>query len=217
MNINAQKDTLNTVKPVWGNINCLLSQFDNDSVNVTQSDLYSGYANGVFVPQVHTQLNMHVSNDSISWTPTMLGNFGTGFQIDEYRNNQLIGTQRIQWTFRVVASRMSIEENITYRDLQYSVYDWYGRYLGNTLEGQKGFLILRYTNGETKKIFKYLYTYHATVERVVDGDTVDALIDLGFDTWKKVRIRMMGMDAWESRTRDKEEKKKGLAAKARLY
>ena len=154
LNINAQKDTLNTVKPVWGNINCLLSQFDNDSVNVTQSDLYSGYANGVFVPQVHTPLNMHVSNDSISWTPTMLGNFGTGFQIDEYRNNQLIGTQRIQWTFRVVNSRMSVEENITYRDLQYSVYDWYGRYLGNTLEGQKGFLILRYTNGETEKIFK---------------------------------------------------------------
>jgi len=61
-----------------------------------------------------------------------------------------------------------------------------------------------------------MYTYHATVDRVVDGDTIDALIDLGFDTWKKVRIRMMGMDAWESRTRNKEEKKKGLAAKARL-
>ena len=61
-----------------------------------------------------------------------------------------------------------------------------------------------------------MYTYHATVDRVVDGDTVDALIDLGFDTHKKVRIRMMGMDAWESRTRNKEEKKKGLAAKARL-
>jgi micrococcal nuclease len=61
-----------------------------------------------------------------------------------------------------------------------------------------------------------MYTYHATIDRVVDGDTVDALVDLGFDTWKKVRIRMMGMDAWESRTRNKEEKKKGLAAKARL-
>lgn len=153
LNINAQKDTLNTVKPVWGNTNCLLSQFDNDSVNVTQSDLYSGYANGVFIPQVHTQLNMHVSNDSISWTPTMLGNFGSGFQIDEYRNNQLIGTQRIQWTFRVVASRMSIEELITSGNIEFKVYDWYGRYLGNTLENQKGFLILRYTNGKTEKIF----------------------------------------------------------------
>jgi hypothetical protein len=153
LNINAQKDTLNTVKPVWGIFNCLLSQFDNDSVNVTQSDLYSGYANGVFVPQVHTPLNMHVSNDSISWSPTMLGSFGTGFQIDEYRNNQLIGTQRIQWTFRVVNSRMSIEENVTDRDTKYKLYDWNGRYLGNTLEGQKGFLILQYTNGKTEKIF----------------------------------------------------------------
>ena len=153
LNINAQKDTLNTVKPVWGIFNCLLSQFDNDSVNVTQSDLYSGYANGVFVPQTHTPLNMHVSNDSISWTPTMLGSFGTGFQIDEYRNNQLIGTQRIQWTFRVVASRMSIEETITNSNVEFKVYDWYGRYLGTSLENQKGFLILRYTNGKTEKIF----------------------------------------------------------------
>ena len=58
-----------------------------------------------------------------------------------------------------------------------------------------------------------MYTYNAIVERVVDGDTVDALVDLGFDTWKKVRIRLHGIDAWESRTRNLEEKKKGLAAK----
>ena len=61
-----------------------------------------------------------------------------------------------------------------------------------------------------------MYTYNATLERVVDGDTIDALVDLGFDTWKKVRIRMYGMNAWESRTRDLEEKAKGLEAKARL-
>ena len=61
-----------------------------------------------------------------------------------------------------------------------------------------------------------MYTYNAKLDRVVDGDTVDALVDLGFDSWKKVRIRMHGMDAWESRTRDLEEKKKGIAAKARL-
>jgi len=59
------------------------------------------------------------------------------------------------------------------------------------------------------------YIYRAKLDRVIDGDTIDALIDLGFDTWKKVRVRMHGMDAWESRTRDLEEKKKGLAAKAR--
>ena len=61
-----------------------------------------------------------------------------------------------------------------------------------------------------------MYTYNAKLERVVDGDTVDALVDLGFDTWKKVRIRLNGIDAWESRTRDLEEKEKGLAAKQYL-
>jgi micrococcal nuclease len=65
-------------------------------------------------------------------------------------------------------------------------------------------------------IIKTMYTYNAKVDRVVDGDTVDALVDLGFDTWKKVRIRLHGLDAWESRTRNLEEKKKGLAAKQYL-
>ena len=59
------------------------------------------------------------------------------------------------------------------------------------------------------------YIYRAKLDRVVDGDTVDALIDVGFDIWFKKRIRFMGLDTWESRTRDLEEKKKGLAAKAR--
>ena len=55
--------------------------------------------------------------------------------------------------------------------------------------------------------------YSAKLLRVVDGDTADAMIDLGFNTWVKKRIRFMGVDTWESRTRDLEEKKKGLAAK----
>ena len=58
------------------------------------------------------------------------------------------------------------------------------------------------------------YGYSCKLERVVDGDTCDALIDLGFNTWAKRRIRFMGVDCWESRTRDLEEKAKGLAAKA---
>ena len=53
------------------------------------------------------------------------------------------------------------------------------------------------------------------VLRVVDGDTIDALIDVGFDIWVKKRIRYSGIDTWESRTRDLEEKAKGLEAKAR--
>ena len=56
--------------------------------------------------------------------------------------------------------------------------------------------------------------YSCKLVRVVDGDTADAMVDLGFNVWHKVRIRFYGVDTWESRTRDLEEKKLGLAAKA---
>ena len=56
--------------------------------------------------------------------------------------------------------------------------------------------------------------YSCKLVRVVDGDTADAMIDLGFNVWVKERIRFYGVDTWESRTRNLEEKKKGLAAKA---
>ena len=59
------------------------------------------------------------------------------------------------------------------------------------------------------------YIYRAKLDRVVDGDTVDALIDVGFDIWFKKRIRFNGVDTWESRTRNLEEKALGLKAKAR--
>ena len=59
-----------------------------------------------------------------------------------------------------------------------------------------------------------MYEYRTKVSRVVDGDTVDVDIDLGFGVWlRKERIRLLGIDTPESRTRDKEEKKYGLAAK----
>ena len=63
-----------------------------------------------------------------------------------------------------------------------------------------------------KKMDKHIYS--AKLVRVVDGDTCDAMIDLGFDVWVKNRIRFYGVDTWESRTRDLEEKAKGLEAKA---
>ena len=59
------------------------------------------------------------------------------------------------------------------------------------------------------------YIYRGKLERVVDGDTIDALIDVGFDIWIKKRIRYKGIYTWESRTRDLAEKAKGLEAKAR--
>ena len=61
-----------------------------------------------------------------------------------------------------------------------------------------------------------MYTYKIKLDRVVDGDTIDANIDLGFDISTKKRIRFMGINTPESRTRDLEEKAKGLAAKDRV-
>jgi micrococcal nuclease len=57
--------------------------------------------------------------------------------------------------------------------------------------------------------------YQCELIKVVDGDTIDCFIDLGFKLKTKKRIRYMGIDTWESRTKDLEEKKKGLLAKAR--
>ena len=59
------------------------------------------------------------------------------------------------------------------------------------------------------------FEYNGTLVKVLDGDTIDCYIDLGFDLKIKKRIRYMGIDTWESRTRDLEEKAKGLEAKAR--
>ena len=55
-----------------------------------------------------------------------------------------------------------------------------------------------------------MYVYKAKLDRVVDGDTVDANIDLGFDISINKRIRLAGIDTPETRTRNKEEKIKGL-------
>ena len=61
------------------------------------------------------------------------------------------------------------------------------------------------------------YIYKATIERVVDGDTIDVTLDLGFDVrLHKQRCRLAGIDTPESRTRDLAEKKLGLYAKERL-
>ena len=59
-----------------------------------------------------------------------------------------------------------------------------------------------------------MYEYKIKLVRVIDGDTVDVDIDLGFDVWlRNQRIRLYGIDTPESRTRDLVEKKYGLAAK----
>ena len=61
-----------------------------------------------------------------------------------------------------------------------------------------------------------MFEYKAKITRVIDGDTVDAMIDLGFSVHRKIRIRLHGINTPESRTKDLEEKERGLQAKARL-
>ena len=62
-----------------------------------------------------------------------------------------------------------------------------------------------------------MYEYNVKVVKIVDGDTVDVDIDLGFGmTYKKQRVRMKGIDTPESRTRDLVEKKFGKASKKHL-
>ena len=59
-----------------------------------------------------------------------------------------------------------------------------------------------------------MHEYKCKILRVVDGDTVDVDIDLGFGIWMhKERVRLLGIDTPESRTRDKEEKRFGLLSK----
>ena len=60
------------------------------------------------------------------------------------------------------------------------------------------------------------YRYNAEIIRCVDGDTVDAWIDVGFDMRIKQRLRLHGIDTPETRTKDPVEKKVGLMAKARV-
>tara|TARA_B110000503_G_scaffold24933_1_gene39295 strand:- start:17223 stop:17624 length:402 start_codon:yes stop_codon:yes gene_type:complete len=62
-----------------------------------------------------------------------------------------------------------------------------------------------------------MYEYYVKeVTKIVDGDTVDVIIDLGFDVMFKSRVRLAGIDTPESRTRDLDEKKLGLEAKEYL-
>ena len=58
-----------------------------------------------------------------------------------------------------------------------------------------------------------MYDYKAKIIKVVDGDTVDAIIDCGFSIFLKQRVRLTGVNAPETRTKNLKEKEKGLAAK----
>jgi micrococcal nuclease len=61
-----------------------------------------------------------------------------------------------------------------------------------------------------------MWEYRIRVLRVIDGDTIDAAVDLGFFTHRNIRVRIYGINTPETRTRDLDEKERGFAAKERL-
>ena len=61
-----------------------------------------------------------------------------------------------------------------------------------------------------------MWEYYCKVLRVIDGDSFEVSIDLGFFTHKRVSVRLYGIDTPETRTRDASEKKRGFEAKARV-
>jgi hypothetical protein len=215
---------------------------DGDSVLVEMDNAINQHANNTFVPlapfsQLSSYGYYNVAGDgTITWSPTTVGKFGTGYKISEYRNGSLIGVSRVQqvyvtqpgstpnvpwppvliqhdmlngdstsifiqvnnfistsltfpgvdvvqntatsWdllnllpgtykgvlrassnssnndyyiTLRVVSTIGIQEYNLT--NLKYDVYDWYGRYVGNDLDGLKGLFVIRYSNGKSEKVF----------------------------------------------------------------
>jgi endonuclease YncB( thermonuclease family) len=86
------------------------------------------------------------------------------------------------------------------------------RSLANVLDSEPSIYLDRGIGGEPVSNHK-LFHYRANVDRVVDGDTIDVTLDLGFDIQMKARIRFHGINAPESRTRDAVEKEAGLASK----
>ena len=224
---------------------------DGDSVVIEKDDAINQYSTtGTFVPitsftqldntsYAHGGLYSVMGNGIITWAPKLSGWFVTGYKVNEYRNGSLIGTTRIQQTYKTVIgsspnmvspfiqltydlvngdsteisisysnvtsstlyipgvnstqisnskwslknlqsgnyravirltnssfsndyqfslkvlSTMGIKEDIVYRDTQYSVYDWNGRYMGDNINWAelKGLYVIRYNNGKVEKVF----------------------------------------------------------------
>ena len=152
--INVESNAVNSMKPVWGLYNCHFTNPDGDSVNLYKTEIYSSYSNGVFVPQVQSSTNVLANNDSITFVGTNLGPVGYGFQIDKYRSGYLLTTQRIQWTFIVVNSTLSITEHKIDKKV-IGVWDWQGRYIQEDIEmlPANRLYLIRYSDGTTEKRF----------------------------------------------------------------
>ena len=151
--VNVQSNAVNSMKPVWGIYNCHFTNPESDSVNLTKTEIYSSYSNGVFVPQVQSSTNVLANNDSITFVGTNLGSVGYGFQIDSYVAGSLMSVQRIQWTFIVRSSTLDIEENQIEKEVL-GIWDWSGRYITKDIKDLKQgqLYLIRYNDNTYEKL-----------------------------------------------------------------
>lgn len=150
--INMQKDSVNVLRPMFGIFNCFFTEPDGDSVDLIQTQLYQDHFNGVFsVQPSQSPSNMWVHTDSMTFVSSTLGLVGNGFEIKEYRNGQLLGTQRIQWPFRVVSSTLDIQEYQAEKEIL-GIWDWSGREVKYQESGK--LYLIRYTDGSYSKVLK---------------------------------------------------------------
>ena len=130
---------------------------NNDSTITIQHDLLNGDSSYVgFTGSNYLNAQLVILGTTINkvgnttWSVTNLNNPGT------YKGYLRIYGSNSNMDFPVslvVTSTIGIEENILYRDMEYNVYDWYGRYMGNSLEGLKGLFVVWYNNGQYEKVF----------------------------------------------------------------
>ena len=119
-------------------------------------DLVNGDSTEIYIQSMNaTSTELFVENVSVTQTSDSTWSL-VDLQVGTYRAVARVSSNSSNmdypFTFKVL-STIGIEENILHSNMEYKVYDWYGKYMGNNLENQKGFRILHYENGDVEKVF----------------------------------------------------------------
>ena len=117
---------------------------------VNGDSIYVGFTGSNYLNAQLVILGTNINKvGGTTWSITDLTAVGT------YRGYLRINGSNCNMDFPItlqVGSTIGIEENINSTELQYLVYDWYGRIVGDKLEGLKGLYVIRYSNGEVEKV-----------------------------------------------------------------
>ena len=151
-----------TIPQNWltvANLSSLINDnaFENDSIQYEMWDALGQHANNTFVPLApFSQLNNYGTytvggGGLVSWTPSVVGNFATGYKLTEWRSGGIKASEcYVQMTFTVVPSSIGITEFDVDRKMV-AVYDITGRYIGTELDyNNPGMYIVQWDNGFEK-------------------------------------------------------------------